>query len=52
MNRGFAIFLIVIVGCGLFGWREYERQIREKLYQNRIKVKMQQEQQNKSRSMK
>ena len=45
MNRGFAIFLIVIVGCGLFGWREYERQMREKLYQNRIKVKMQQEQQ-------
>ena len=44
MNRGFAIFLIVIVGCGLFGWREYERQMREKLYQNRVKVKMQQEQ--------
>ena len=45
MNRGFAIFLIVIVGCALFGWREYERQIRARLYQDRIKVKMQQEQQ-------
>ena len=45
MNRGFAIFLIVIVGCALFGWREYERQIRASLYQDRIKVKMQQEQQ-------
>ena len=45
MNRGFAIFLIVIVGCALFGWREYERQIRARLYQDRIKVKMPQEQQ-------
>ena len=45
MNRGFAIFLNVIVGCALFGWREYERQIRARLYQDRIKVKMQQEQQ-------
>ena len=45
MNRGFAIFLIVIVGCGLFGWREYERQMREKVYQDRIKLKMQREQQ-------
>jgi len=45
MNRGFAIFLIVIVGCGLFGWREYERQMRERLYQNRIKIKIQKEQQ-------
>ena len=45
MNRGFAIFLIVIVGCALFGWREYVRQIRARLYQDRIKVKMQQEQQ-------
>ena len=45
MNRGFAIFLIVIVGCGLFGWREYERQMRERLYQDRIKVKIQKEQQ-------
>ena len=45
MNRGFAIFLIVIVGCALFGWREYERQIRARLYQDRIKVKMEQEQQ-------
>jgi hypothetical protein len=47
MNRGFAIFLIVIVGCGLFGWREYERQMRERLYQDRIKVKIQKEQQKK-----
>lgn len=45
MNRGFAIFLIVIVGCGLFGWREYERQMRERLHQDRIKVKIQKEQQ-------
>ena len=45
MNRGFAIFLIVIVGCGLFGWREYERQMRERLYQDRIKIKIQKEQQ-------
>ena len=45
MNRGFAIFLIVIVGCGLFGWREYERQMRDKVYQDRIKLKMQREQQ-------
>ena len=40
MNRGFAIFLIVLVGCGLFGWREYERQMREKVYKNRIKLKL------------
>ena len=45
MNRGFAIFLIVIVGCALFGWREYERQMRARSYQDRIKIKMQQEQQ-------
>ena len=45
MNRGFAIFLIVIVGCGLFGWREYERQMRERLYQDRIRIKIQKEQQ-------
>ena len=45
MNRGFAIFLIVIVGCALFGWREYERQMRARLYQDSIKVKMEQEQQ-------
>ena len=44
MNRGFAIFLIVIVGCGLFGWREYERQMRERLYKDRIKLKLQREQ--------
>ena len=44
MNRGFAIFLIVIVGCGLFGWREYERQMRERLYKDRIKLKIQREQ--------
>tara|TARA_B100000073_G_scaffold98892_1_gene78615 strand:+ start:1696 stop:2211 length:516 start_codon:yes stop_codon:yes gene_type:complete len=44
MNRGFAIFLIVIVGCGLFGWREYERQMREKLYKDRIQLKLQREQ--------
>ena len=44
MNRGFAIFLIVIVGCGLFGWREYERQMRERLYKVRIKLKLQREQ--------
>ena len=44
MNRGFAIFLIVIVGCGLFGWREYERQMRERLYKDRIKLKFQREQ--------
>ena len=36
MNRGFAIFLIVLVGCGLFGWREYERQMREKVYKKRM----------------
>ena len=45
MNRGFAIFLIVLVGCGLFGWREYERQMREKVYKNRIKLKLAQQQQ-------
>jgi len=44
MNRGFAIFLIVIVGCGLFGWREYERQMRDRLYKDRIKLKLQREQ--------
>jgi hypothetical protein len=44
MNRGFAIFLIVIVGCGLFGWREYERQMRERVYKDRIKLKLQREQ--------
>ena len=44
MNRGFAIFLIVIVGCGLFGWREYEHQMRERLYKDRIKLKLQREQ--------
>ena len=44
MNRGFAIFLIVIVGCGLFGWREYERQMHERLYIDRIKLKWQREQ--------
>ena len=48
MNRGFAIFLIVIVGCSLFGWREYERQMREKIYQDRIKIKFQREQQKKT----
>lgn len=45
MNRGFAIFLIVLVGCGLFGWRAYESTVREKLYKNRIKLKLQQQQQ-------
>ena len=45
MNRGFAIFLIVLVGCGLFGWREYERQMREKVYKSRVKLKLQQQQQ-------
>ena len=45
MNRGFAIFLIVLVGCGLFGWREYERQMREEIYKNRVKLKLQQQQQ-------
>ena len=45
MNRGFAIFLIVLVGCGLFGWREYERQMREKVYKNRVKLKLQQQKQ-------
>ena len=45
MNRGFAIFLIVLVGCGLFGWREYERQMREKIYKNRVKLKLQQQKQ-------
>jgi len=48
MNRGFAIFLIVIVGCSLFGWREYERQMREKIYQDRIKLKFHREQQKKT----
>ena len=40
-----AIFLIVLLGCGLFGWREYERQMREKVYKNRLKLKLQQQQQ-------
>jgi hypothetical protein len=48
MNRGFAIFLIVLVGCGLFGWREYERQMSEKAYKNRIKLKLAQREQKKN----
>jgi|TARA_B110000967_G_C18655239_1_gene445399 hypothetical protein len=48
MNRGFAIFLIVLVGCGLFGWREYERQMSEKVYKNRIKLKLAQREQKKN----
>jgi hypothetical protein len=48
MNRGFAIFLIVLVGCGLFGWREYERQMSERVYKNRIKLKLAQREQKKN----
>jgi hypothetical protein len=48
MNRGFAIFLIVLVGCGLFCWREYERQMSEKVYKNRIKLKLAQREQKKN----
>ncbi len=40
MNRGFAIFLIVLVGGGLFGWREYERRQIEKFRQDRIELKV------------
>ncbi|SVC12961.1 uncharacterized protein METZ01_LOCUS265815 [marine metagenome] len=47
MNRGFAIFLIVLVGGGLFGWREYEMRLREKIHQNIIQQKVTREKEKK-----
>ena len=47
MNRGFAIFLIVLVGGGLFGWREYEMRMRERLHQDFLQEKVIQEREKK-----
>lgn len=43
MNKGFAIFLLVVIGSALFGWREYERQYKNMIKQKHVQEKVKRE---------